>query len=92
VYRLGEGFIKSSSAEKDLGVLMNEKLDMSQIVLLQSGRPGLLQKRGGQQGEGSDCLPLLCPHEAPSGVLHPGLGPSVQEGGGAVGEGPEEGH
>lgn len=79
MYRLGEGFIKSSSAEKDLGVLMNEKLDMSQIVLLQSGRPGLLQKRGGQQGEGSDCLPLLCPHEILPEIFLPGLGPSAQK-------------
>jgi len=45
-----------------------------------------------QQGEGGDCTPLLNSWDAPSGVLYPSLGPLVEEGCGAVGMGPEEGH
>ena len=82
--------------EKDLGVLVDEKLNMSQQcalgALTTSGILGLHQKRGGQQGEGGDCPSLFCPCEAPSGVLRPGLSPPIEERQGAVGEGPEEGH
>jgi len=45
---------------------------------------------GIQQGKGGDSAPLLHSGQTPPGVLHPALEPSVQEGHGAVGAGPEE--
>ena len=76
--------------EKDLRILLNEKLGVSQ-----SRRPAVSwaeSTEGGQQGEGEggDCPPLLCLSEAPFGVLRPGLGPPAHEGCGAVGVSPEE--
>ena len=64
-YRLGVDLLESSSVERDLGVLVDDRLTMSQQC--------------GLQDEGGSPPPLHCPSEAPSGALHPVLGSPVQE-------------
>lgn len=93
---MGEELLENSPAEKDLGVVVDEKLNMSQQCVLIDPKgqwyPGYYQKRGGQQGKGIDCPLLFCPCEASAGPLHPILRNPTQEGCEAFGEGPEEGH
>jgi len=85
-YRLEDEAIESSSAKKDLGALVDEKLSMSQQC---ATYPGLHQKSG-QQVEGGSSVHMLHSGETSSGVLHPALEPSAQGRHGPVGAGPEE--
>jgi len=90
-YRLRDAGIESSPVDKDLGVLVDEKLDMShQCALAGQLYPGLQEEKHVQQVKGGDSSPLLCSGETPPGFLCPALEPSAQEGHGPIRAGPEE--
>ncbi|GAB0195605.1 hypothetical protein GRJ2_002025800 [Grus japonensis] len=93
-YRLGGEWIESSPEEKDLGVLVDEELNMSQQCALPAQKANHILgciKRGVTSRLREVILPLHS-DETPSGVLCSALGSSVQEGHGPVGVSPEEGH
>ena len=96
LYRLEGAVLESSSAEKDLGVLMDDKLNMSlQRALAARKANGILGSimRGVVSRDREVIIPLYSALlRAPSGVLCPGMEPPVQERQRAVGEGLEEGH
>jgi len=93
-YRLRDEGIESSPAEKDLGVLVGEKLDVSWQCVLTAQKANCIVgriKRTVANRSREGILPL-CSGETPPGVWSPALEPPAQEGHGPVGVGPEEGH
>ena len=75
LYKLGEDLLESSPVEKDLGVLVEKKAGHEPAVCSCSLEGRLYSSLlTNQQEEGGDCPSLLSSCDAPSGVLHPGLG------------------
>lgn len=77
-------------SREQLGIFVGEKLDRScQSVCSSESKwhPGVHQRKDGQQVQGGDSPALLCCHDIPPGLLHPG-----HERHGSFHTGPEESH
>jgi len=93
-YRLGGEWIESSHEEKVLGVLVDEKLNMTRQCALTAQKANCIlgcTKRSMTSRSREVILPL-CSGETPPRILHPALEPSAQERHGPVGGDPKEGH
>ncbi|KAK4828615.1 hypothetical protein QYF61_000067 [Mycteria americana] len=94
-YMVGATQLGSSLAEKDLGVLVDTKLNMSQQCAFVANKAnGILGciRRSVASGSREMILPLLSSVKAASGVLCPVLSSSVQERYRHTGESPIAGH
>ena len=90
-YRLGDDLLERSSEEKDLGVLVGNRLTMSQQCALVAKRAkGILVCV--KRIVVSMSREVICPGQASPEVLFPVLGSLVQKRQGSPGKSPAEGH
>ncbi|PKU47678.1 hypothetical protein llap_2011 [Limosa lapponica baueri] len=68
-YKLGTHLLESSSVEKDLGVLVDNRMTMSTCGQESQWHPGVHQEECGKQVKRGYPPPLLFPGEVASGVL-----------------------
>jgi len=93
-YRLGGEWTERKPEEKDLGALVEKKLNVSSQCVLPAQKAnrvlGCIKRSVGSRAR--DVILLLCSAlvRPPPGVLRPALEPSAQEGHGPVGAGPEQ--
>ena len=90
-YRLSDEWIESSPAEKDLGVLVGDKWDISQQLAAQKAKHllGCINGSVASRSRRGCCLSALLWWDPP-GALRPALGSPAQGRHGAVRAGPEE--
>ncbi|PKU34585.1 rna-directed dna polymerase from mobile element jockey-like [Limosa lapponica baueri] len=93
-YGLGREWVESSPEEEDLGVFVDEKLNISHqhALAAQKANPILGCIPSSMASRSREVILPLCSGETPPGVLCPALESSTQEGHGPVGAGPAEGH
>jgi len=91
-YRLGDEKIESNLSQKALGVLVHEKLNITQQCAVAAQKVshilGCIKSTVASRSR-EVILPIYS-GETPPGVLHPALEPSAQDRHGPFGEGPEE--